>query len=124
MKSSAIHRPGLRLHGDQYRPMPEYARPRVSKKTGIPCPNCGTEANAVLDSRAGSNGTIRRRRGCVKCGWRFTTYEIVGINAVTSTTILTDMRQIGQTLEQVLEDVRRLQGQLMKLHDAQGGESA
>ena len=40
------------------------------------CPKCGCEESKVVDSRPSeSNDAIRRRRECVKCGYRFTTYE-------------------------------------------------
>ena len=40
------------------------------------CPFCGHEEDKVVDSRASSDGAaIRRRRECLKCGKRFTTYE-------------------------------------------------
>lgn len=40
------------------------------------CPTCGCLDDKVIDSRASREGaTIRRRRECVKCGHRFTTYE-------------------------------------------------
>ncbi|MDY6894674.1 MAG: transcriptional regulator NrdR [Thermotogota bacterium] len=40
------------------------------------CPFCGYEETKVLDSRPASNGTsIRRRRECLQCQARFTTYE-------------------------------------------------
>ena len=40
------------------------------------CPKCGCEESKVVDSRPSeSNDSIRRRRECVKCGFRFTTYE-------------------------------------------------
>jgi len=40
------------------------------------CPKCGTDDDKVLDSRAVREGAaIRRRRECLKCGQRFTTYE-------------------------------------------------
>ncbi len=39
---------------------------------------CGHPDSKVLDSRASEEGaSIRRRRECLKCGKRFTTYEIV-----------------------------------------------
>lgn len=40
------------------------------------CPFCGFEDTKVIDSRP-SDGKKRRRRECIKCGKRFTTYEIV-----------------------------------------------
>jgi transcriptional repressor NrdR len=42
------------------------------------CPKCGCQDDKVIDSRASREGaTIRRRRECVGCGFRFTTYEEV-----------------------------------------------
>jgi transcriptional repressor NrdR len=42
------------------------------------CPKCGHQDDKVIDSRAVRNGdVIRRRRICLKCGYRFTTYEEV-----------------------------------------------
>ena len=40
------------------------------------CPKCGSDDDKVLDSRSARDGAaIRRRRECLKCGSRFTTYE-------------------------------------------------
>ncbi len=40
------------------------------------CPNCAAMESRVLDSRPVEDGSsIRRRRECVSCGRRFTTYE-------------------------------------------------
>ena len=42
------------------------------------CPYCGAEASKVIDSRPAEEGaTIRRRRECLACQKRFTTYEII-----------------------------------------------
>lgn len=42
------------------------------------CPKCGCQDDKVVDSRASHEGaTIRRRRQCIACGYRFTTYEEV-----------------------------------------------
>ena len=42
------------------------------------CMYCGFLESKVIDSRLSSDGsTIRRRRGCLNCGKRFTTYEVV-----------------------------------------------
>ncbi len=42
------------------------------------CPFCGFEESKVVDSRPTDEGEkIRRRRECLKCTKRFTTYEIV-----------------------------------------------
>jgi transcriptional repressor NrdR len=40
------------------------------------CPKCGNQDDKVIDSRASREGsTIRRRRQCLQCNHRFTTYE-------------------------------------------------
>lgn len=40
------------------------------------CPKCGHLHDKVIDSRAARDGAaIRRRRICLQCGHRFTTYE-------------------------------------------------
>lgn len=39
------------------------------------CPGCGFAENKVLDSRPTDGGAIRRRRECLQCQRRFTTYE-------------------------------------------------
>lgn len=42
------------------------------------CPFCGYEESKVIDSRPTDEGErIRRRRECIKCAKRFTTYEII-----------------------------------------------
>ena len=42
------------------------------------CPYCGEQDSKVVDSRHNEDGvSIRRRRECMRCQRRFTTYEIV-----------------------------------------------
>ena len=42
------------------------------------CPNCHKNSSKVIDSRPTDEGrTIRRRRECENCGYRFTTFERV-----------------------------------------------
>ena len=45
------------------------------------CPFCGAEDTKVVDSRlAGDGDQVRRRRQCVLCRERFTTYESAELN--------------------------------------------
>jgi transcriptional repressor NrdR len=47
------------------------------------CPKCGCQDDKVIDSRASREGaTIRRRRECIGCGHRVTTYEEIERGAV------------------------------------------
>ncbi len=40
------------------------------------CPHCGSFDDKVIESRTLANGdSIRRRRECIGCGYRFTSYE-------------------------------------------------
>ncbi|MBO7484764.1 MAG: transcriptional repressor NrdR [Spirochaetaceae bacterium] len=40
------------------------------------CPYCGSFDDKVIESRTMANGeSIRRRRECISCGYRFTSYE-------------------------------------------------
>ena len=42
------------------------------------CPFCGHEQDKVVDSRSSKEGrAVRRRRECLKCEGRFTTYEYI-----------------------------------------------
>ena len=47
------------------------------------CPNCNKEDSKVIDSRSIHGGiSIRRRRECNKCEYRYTTYEYILANPV------------------------------------------
>ena len=47
------------------------------------CPFCRAIDSKVVDSRSTSDKTrIRRRRECLECGGRFTTYEIIENNPI------------------------------------------
>jgi transcriptional repressor NrdR len=56
------------------------------------CPYCGHEEDKVVDSRSSKEGqAVRRRRECLKCEKRFTTYEYV--ETVPLTIIKNDQRR-------------------------------
>ena len=47
------------------------------------CPFCGYKEDKVVDSRATAEElAVRRRRECLKCGKRFTTYEYIEENSL------------------------------------------
>ena len=47
------------------------------------CPSCGYQESKVVDSRSADDGaSIRRRRECMQCGTRFTTYERLAENPI------------------------------------------
>ncbi len=48
------------------------------------CPYCGFAESKVIDSRPTEDGgKIRRRRECLACGRRFTTYEVIEMLPIT-----------------------------------------
>ena len=52
--------------------------PEFGRVTEMKCPYCGYKESKVVDSRPADEGSsIRRRRECLKCEKRFTTYETV-----------------------------------------------
>lgn len=44
------------------------------------CPYCFSSKIKVIDSRSTNNLTIRRRRACLECNKRFTTYEKINLD--------------------------------------------
>jgi len=53
-------------------------RAKSYNEPNMRCPYCSSFDNKVVDSRMGKEGdSIRRRRECLKCEGRFTTYERV-----------------------------------------------
>src|SRR3990172_983502 len=51
---------------------------RGAQSKHMKCPSCASVENKVVDSRLSKEGdVIRRRRECLKCNRRFTTYERV-----------------------------------------------
>jgi transcriptional repressor NrdR len=56
------------------------------------CPFCSSEKDKVIDSRSSKDGeAVRRRRQCLRCSQRFTTYEY--IENVSLTIIKNDQRR-------------------------------
>lgn len=89
------------------------------------CPHCGHMDDKVLESRQNSSGSaIRRRRECLNCGYRFTSYERIEEKPLMvvkrdgrrepfdikkierGIRITTEKRHIGQeVIEQILQDI-------------------
>lgn len=69
------------------------------------CPFCGHEENKVVDSRPVQDGrAVRRRRECLECKERFTTYEY--IEAVTLTVIKSDDRREPFDRQKVIHGIK------------------
>lgn len=71
------------------------------------CPFCNADNDKVIDSRSTENGrSIRRRRECLECGRRFTTYEHAE-ERVKLAVIKRDGSRVPYDREKILEGVRR-----------------
>jgi len=70
------------------------------------CPKCGSRDDKVIDSRQSREGlSIRRRRECLKCAYRYTTYEEIE---------RTDLRVIKRNRSHEPFDRRKLVNSLAK----------
>jgi len=70
------------------------------------CPKCGCQDDKVIDSRASREGaTIRRRRQCLGCGYRFTTYEEVERGSLV--VVKRDGRREDFSKEKLVSGIRR-----------------
>ena len=70
------------------------------------CPYCTLLDNKVIDSRLSKDGrTIRRRRECIDCGRRFTTYE--RLEETLPLVIKKDGRREAFNREKIIEGVKK-----------------
>ncbi|MEJ2024474.1 MAG: transcriptional regulator NrdR [Deltaproteobacteria bacterium] len=70
------------------------------------CPYCGEVDNKVIDSRLSKDGrAIRRRRECIECSRRFTTYE--KIEDVTLMVVKKDGRREPFSREKIVAGIRK-----------------
>lgn len=75
-------------------------------KTPMKCPFCANQNDKVVDSReSGGGSAVRRRRECLKCGKRFTTYE--QIENVMPLVIKRDGRREPYDRTKVLAGIRK-----------------
>lgn len=71
------------------------------------CPFCGADDDKVIDSRSSDGGrSIRRRRQCLKCGRRYTTYERAE-ERIRLTVIKRDGSRVPYDRRKLLDGVRR-----------------
>ncbi len=70
------------------------------------CPVCYFQDTKVVDSRVAADGlSIRRRRECLKCGFRFSTYEEVEI--LDLTIVKRDGRKEGYVRDKLIKGLKR-----------------
>jgi transcriptional repressor NrdR len=69
------------------------------------CSKCSCQEDKVIDSRTSREGaTIRRRRECLNCGHRFTTYEEIENEAIT--VVKRDDRREPFSREKLLQSLK------------------
>lgn len=70
------------------------------------CPVCYFQDTKVVDSRVAADGlSIRRRRECLKCGYRFSTYEEVEI--LDLTIVKRDGRKENYSRDKMIKGLKR-----------------
>lgn len=70
------------------------------------CPKCGSRDDKVIDSRPSRDGSsIRRRRVCIQCAFRYTTYEEIE---------RTDLRVVKRDRAHEIFDRRKLANSIAK----------
>lgn len=70
------------------------------------CPYCSKIDNKVIDSRLSKDGrTIRRRRECVACGRRFTTFE--RLEDILPMVVKKDGRREPYSREKIVSGIRK-----------------
>lgn len=70
------------------------------------CPICYFQDTKVVDSRVAADGlSIRRRRECLKCGYRFSTYEEVEI--LDLTVVKRDGRKENYSRDKLVKGLKR-----------------
>ena len=77
------------------------------------CPKCGSRDDKVIDSRQSrDSSSIRRRRECLSCGYRFTTYEEIERSDLRVVKLAGSIAKAFEkrstslvTLEQVVDDI-------------------
>jgi transcriptional repressor NrdR len=71
------------------------------------CPFCKADDDKVIDSRATETGRcIRRRRRCLKCGRRYTTYERIE-EAIRLAVIKRDGSRVPYNRDNMLQGIQR-----------------
>lgn len=79
--------------------------PARANNRPVLCPACNVDNDKVIDSRASDGGkVIRRRRECLACGRRFTTYERVEF-AARLLVVKRDGRRVAFDRENILRGI-------------------
>ncbi len=68
------------------------------------CVFCGCNDSKVVDSRYLKDTAIRRRRECIRCGKRFTTYETVETNPMVVTNVYNEREPFK--MEKLMESLK------------------
>jgi len=101
------------------------------------CPYCGKNDDKVIDSRLSKDGiAIRRRRECLVCSRRFTTYETMEekllpflmrkmVEGQATTTILKNLTSfMSHTFKDLAKSIELIIDKMNKLEKAQAVEEA
>ena len=77
------------------------------------CPKCNSRKIEVNDSRPSEMNSIRRRRICRECGYRFTSYELTIEQIIANNNMIRDgvknnlIKSIDRIFERPVTDIER-----------------
>lgn len=92
------------MHGDDVR---KKCASRIQLDQLVRCPFCKEDNDKVVDSRSSEGGrVIRRRRQCLACKRRFTTYEKIG-ESVKISVIKKDGSRVPYDREKVIAGIQK-----------------
>lgn len=75
--------------------------------SAVRCPFCKEDQDKVIDSRSSEGGrVIRRRRQCLKCSRRFTTYEKIG-ESIKLSIIKRDNTRVPYEREKIISGLQK-----------------
>ena len=74
---------------------------------GVKCPKCESVDSRVIDSRDVQVG-VRRRRECLTCSERFTTFEVVRERFAEVSFNFNELQQMTDKIEQMQERIKEL----------------
>lgn len=74
----------------------------------LKCPRCDLVGTHVIDTRGTQRGYIRRRRECTRCGFRFSTREVLMHEARLPIEIDSRLAELQHAVERLREDLKTL----------------
>ncbi len=101
---------------------------RQRDHSGLTCPECGSGMMGVLDSRVHA-GSVRRRRKCMSCNFRITTYEVTAFEKRLIDEWVRRIEEVREIAQKLVTGVDYLEGRVTRavqenvtMHDLTSGD--